>query len=166
MAATAQESQPKPDLHLPMQRSSSVSASPINSNLKSLSEWANFRWAAERPRKKDLMMTWFLALSQGLQDIYSSKGQYSCRALLHSIWEEAQPNSFAKRPIIPTWHTLQVASVFYSTLRQAQSRCWNVYSTPQTLLPQRANCFTLFPKSTLPFSGSLRSALAQFKSSG
>lgn len=76
-------------------------------------------------------MTWFLVLSQGLQDIYSSKGQYSCRALLRSIWEEAQPNSFAKRPIIPTWHTLQVASVFYSTLRRAQSRCWNVYSTPR-----------------------------------
>lgn len=34
--------------YLPMYLSSSVSASPMNSNLKSLREWANFLWAAER----------------------------------------------------------------------------------------------------------------------
>lgn len=38
--------------YLPMYLSSSVSASPMNSNLKSLREWANFLWAAERSARK------------------------------------------------------------------------------------------------------------------
>lgn len=126
--AKPKQSDPKPYLHVPIQRSSSVSASPINSNLKSLREWANFRWAAERPRKKDVMMTWVLVLSQGLEDIYSSSGWHSCRALLLSTCEEAQANSSAEGPAPATRHSLRCVCLPLCTL--ARSRCrGNVYSS-------------------------------------
>lgn len=154
--AKAKESKPKPYLHVPIQRSSSVSASPINSNLKSLREWANFRWAAERPRKKDLMITWVLVLSQGLEDIYSSSGRHSCRALL-STCEEAQPNSCAKRPTARNLaHSLSCFCLPLCTL--AQSRGWgNVYSSLRDL--------TAVPRSLkhFPLLCSLRPELQNFR---
>lgn len=43
-------------------------------------------------------MTRFLVLSQGLQDIYSSKGQYSCRALLIQSGRRHSPTPLPRGP--------------------------------------------------------------------
>lgn len=147
--AKPKQSKPKPYLHVPIQRSSSVSASPINSNLKSLREWANFRWAAERPRKKDVMMTWVLVLSRGLEDIYSSSGWHSCRALLLSTCEEAQANSSAEGPAPATRHSLRCVCLPLCTL--ARSRCrGNVYSSLRLFFLRDLTILWLVPYSTFP----------------
>lgn len=159
--AKPKQSDPKPYLHIPIQRSSSVSASPINSNLKSLREWANFRWAAERPRKKDVMMTWVLVLSRGLEDIYSSSGWHSCRALLLSTCEEAQANSSARGPSArnPALSALRLPSALHSGTEQVPGKCLFL---PQTLLPQRSDYSDSFP-TALSLLCSLRSELQNFR---
>ena len=144
--AKAKESQPKPCLYIPMQRSSSVSASPMNSNLKSLRECANFRWAAERPGKKEGVTTGVLASSQALAWTDSSSDGRAVE--LSSTWAVTRPNpapqprGLASRLGTPWEFVCDVLG---------WSSCWrNIYTAP---------------KSTFLFSTHTGQNVGKFKSS-
>jgi hypothetical protein len=139
--------------HIPMQRSSSVSASPINSNLKSLSEWANFRWAAERPRKKGTLVTWVIFKSRLGRTSFLLRW-VELESSLRPNCEKAQPCSCHPQP-----GTLWVTSVLYTGRTGAQEL---FIPSPTTSSPGP----TISPRSLkhFPFSLSTRTELAWFKS--
>ena len=114
-----------------MQRSSSVSASPINSNLKSLRECANFRWAAERPGKKDGVTTGVLASSQSLAWTDSSSDGRAVE--LSSTWAVTRHNP-APQPRGPASH-LGTPREFVCYVLGWSSGWRNIYIAPKSSLP-------------------------------
>lgn len=171
------KSKPEPSLHLPMQRSSSVSASPINSDLKSLSARANFLCAAERPREKDLWLPRSLlavkAQKKRLPPELPGTAELSplYRHLPFGppntstfVWRHS-PTALPRGLLLSSWPALWVVSGFYSILRH-KAGAGEMFLPSPTLLclrdPRTSHCsLKLFP-----FLCSLRSQLAQFKTSG
>lgn len=146
--AKAKESQPKPGLYAPMQRSSSVSASPINSNLKSLSEWANFRWAAERSGKKDGVITWVLVSGQGSAGIDSSSDGRAVE--LSSTWAVRRHNP-TPRPRGPSSHPGTLWWLVFYANALGWSRCGrNIYIVPGSTFPFSTHSGQNFPDAKVP----------------